>query len=333
MGVSPAPLLLDGGPEGLLVGHVAVAAGPARVAVLRTGGLPLFSGRTGWPEARWPSPPLGMLGDREPRHDAAACATAAGIHHGLNRRGLLVACRPGGPVAVAGLAAAALGHAAGADEAEALLLAAASGLDARDVVWLAGVHGGRCLELGPGGAHSRRLAPVAAADGGLAAVRAALRSPGGSGEQGRCPPGTPPPAASALAARLDAAGEPVLLVCLGPPCCGVFLRQWPGIPPPPPLSWSGGRPPLLGTLAAALARATEADPGRLRQVRLALARVEAQALAEGDEAERMARVMDAAGDDHGAEVRRALGQAHAADLAVAAMEALGARRGPLRASL
>jgi hypothetical protein len=59
----------------------------------------------------------------------------------------------------------------------------------------------------------------------------------------------------------------------------------------------------------------------------ALAAAEAEALAEGEEAERMARMMDAAGDDHGAEVRRALAEAHAAGLAAAALERLLAMRG------
>jgi hypothetical protein len=330
MGGSPAPLLLDGGPDGVLAGHLAVAGTPPHVAVLRTRGLPLFSGPEGAPQAWWRTPAAGMVGDRGPRHDAAGGATAAGIHHGVNRRGLLVACAPGGPVAAAGLAGAALGHADGAGEAEALLVAAAPELSGPDLVWLADADGGCCLELGPGGTRRRPLGPTAGADGGLAAVRAALRDPVGDG---RWSPGTQPARASALVARLGDGAGPVLLVCLGPPVAGVFLRQWPGVPAPPPLSWAGDRPPLLGTLAAALARAAEADPERRHRVEATIARVEAEALAEGDEAERMARVMDAAGDDHGAEVRRALGQAHAAGLAVAAMEALGAEWGLLRASL
>jgi hypothetical protein len=116
---------------------------------------------------------------------------------------------------------------------------------------------------------------------------------------------------SAIAAHLDPDG-PVLLVCLGPLTGGIFVRQWPGLPPPPALTAADHRPPLLGLLAARLVQ-TQGAAG-------SLAGAEEEALAEGEEAERLARIMDAAGDDHGAEVRRVLAQAHAAGIAVAALE-------------
>jgi hypothetical protein len=227
------------------------------------------------------------------------------MHHGVNRCGLLVACAPAGPVARAGLAGAVLARAGGVEEATGLLGAAAAALEGPDRVWLAGPRGGLRLELDAGGARRHPLASPPPVHGeGLDRLRTALRHRATGG------------AVSAIAARLDTAG-PTLLVCLGPPAGGVFVRQWPGIPAPPPLIGGADRPPPLGSLAGALA-AVPAGAG----IAPGLAAVEAEALAEGDEAERMARIMDAAGDDHGAEVRRALAQAHAAGLAAAAMERL-----------
>jgi hypothetical protein len=323
MGVPPSPVLLDGGPGALLAGHVALAARAAQVVVLRTGGLALVGGSAS-PVAWWRS---ASLEDGEPRHDAVACASAAGIHHGVNRCGLLLAADPAGPVVACGLAGAVLGRAAGVEEAATLLAAAAPRLDGPDRVWLVDGRGGRCVELGPQGARLRELpAPEGTADRGLAAVRAALRD---HGESGRCHHGGLR-GVSALAARLARRAEPVVAICLGPPCCGVFVRHWPGIPAAPPLTAAGDLPPLLGSLAEVLAGVTEADPERRPAVAGTLAGIEAEVLAEGDEAERMAVVMDAAGDDHGAEVRRALAQAHAAGLAAAAMEAMcpGTARSP-----
>jgi hypothetical protein len=246
-------VVLRADPVGMLAGHVATGAGPAQVAVLRTGGL-----------------------------------------------GLLVACTAAGPVARAGLAGAALARAAGVEEAVSLISAAASGLDGSDRVWLADPGEAVLLEVGPHGA--RRLTPPPPPDtpADLAAVRELLRRADGSAR-----------AVSAIAAHLDPAG-PTLLVCLGPLAGGVFVRQWPGLPPPPPLTAAADRPPLVGSLAAMLAR----RPGAAG----ALAAAEAEALAEGEEGARLARIMDAAGDDHGAEVRRALAQAHAVAIAVAALE-------------
>jgi hypothetical protein len=295
-------VLLEDGRGAVLAGHVAEAAGPAHVAVLRTGGLALFGGGGGSPAGWWSSP---ALAEGEPRHDAAGCATDAGVHHGVNRCGLLAACTPAGPVARAGLAGAVLARAAGVEEAAELLGSAAAAIDGPDRVWLAAPGGGCRLELDGGRVRRHPLPPPPPAqDEGLDRLRAVLRhrSTGGT--------------VSAIAARLDAAG-PTLLVCLGPPAGGVFIRQWPGIPAPPPLTGGAARPPPLGSMAAALAAAPARDG-----IAAGLAAAEAEALAEGDEAERMARIMDTAGDDHGAEVRRALAQAYAADLAAAAVERL-----------
>jgi hypothetical protein len=156
----------------------------------------------------------------------------------------------------------------------------------------------------------RHPVPLAdAAGAGLDTLRATLRRQASAGT------------VSAVAACLDAGG-PALLVCLGPPTAGVFVRQWPGLPAPPPLTGAADRPPLLGSLAASLAASPLAGGGAGH-----LAAAEAAALAEGEDAERLARIMDAAGDDHGAEVRRALAQSHAAGLAAAAIERLLAAGG------
>ena len=290
-------VILRAAPSGVLAGHVAAGTGPAQVAVLRTGGLALFGGWAASPAAWWTSPALGDAGPA--RHDAAGCATAAGVHQGVNREGLLVACSVAGPAARSGLAGAVLARAGGVEEAVALISAAASGLDGPDRIWLADPGAAVFLAAGPEGVRRHPEPLPAAAD--LGAVRARLRS--------RAPAG----AVSAIAARLDPAG-PTLLVCLGPPATGVFVRQWPGLPPPPALTAADG-PPLLAGLAEALADGPAA--GSVPD----LATVEAEALAEGEDAERLARIMDAAGDDHGAEVRRALAQEHAARLAVDALEA------------
>ena len=292
------PVLLDGGPGALLAGHLAAGAGPAHVAVLRTGALALFRGVTASPSSWWSSPAVDA---GEARQDAAGCATAAGIHHGVNARGLLCACRPGGPAAVAGLAGAVLARAGGAEEAAALVAAAAPALDGPDTVWVVDPGGGHRLEVD--GGEVRRHPLAVAGDGGLDTARDRLRD-----APGACA------AISAIAARLDGSGAS-LLVCLGPPSAGIFVRQWPGLPPPPELTGAADRPPSLGALATALA-ARPAQPGDAE----ALGAAEAEALTEGEEAERLARIMDAAGDDHGAEVRRALAQAHAAGLAGAALE-------------
>lgn len=298
-------VVLGGAPGAVLAGHVAGGEGPAQVVALRTGGLALFGGWAASPPAWWSSPVLAAAGP--PRHDAAGCATSAGVHQGVNRRGLLVACGPAGPIVRAGLAGAVLAYADGVEEAVALISRAAAGLDAADRIWLADSGMVVCLDAGPGGVEVRAEPLPEDAGGDLAGVCARLRAeaPGG--------------AVSAIAARLDPEG-PALLVCLGPPRSGVFVPQWPGLPPPPPLTAADG-PPLLGSLAGALAAAAPD-----------LDAVEAETLTEGEDAERLARIMDAAGDDHGAEVRRALAQSHAAGLAVAGLEArlaaAGAPGGP-----
>ncbi|HEX6492930.1 MAG TPA: hypothetical protein VF112_05430 [Candidatus Dormibacteraeota bacterium] len=300
-------VVLGGAPGAVLAGHVAGGGGPAQVAVLRTGGLALFGGWAGSPAGWWSSPALADAGP--PLQDAAGCATAAGVHHGVNRRGLFVACAAAGPMARAGLAGAVLARAGGVEQALALISAAAPGLDGPGRIWLADPGAAARVDAGPDGVHvdGEPLPESAGAD--LGDVRAGLRTR------------APDAAISAIAARLDPEG-PTLLVCLGPPGSGVFVRQWTGLPPPPPLTAADG-PPLLGSLAAALA-AADAAPD--------LAAVEAVALAEGDDAERLARIMDAAGDDHGAEVRRVLAQSYAAGLAVEALEgrlaASGAGGGP-----
>jgi hypothetical protein len=227
-----------------------------------------------------------------------------GVHHGVNRQGLFVACAAAGPAARAGLAGALLGHAGGVEEAASLLATAAGALDGPDQVWLADAGEALRIEVDGDGARRHPVPTPGAAGAGLDTLRAALRRRAGAGT------------VSAVAACLDPGG-PALLVCLGPPTAAVFVRQWPGLPAPPPLTCAADRPPLLGSLAGALA-ASPLGPDAAGR----LIAAEAAALAEGEDGERMARIMDAAGDDHGAEVRRALAQSHAAGFAAAALERL-----------
>jgi hypothetical protein len=303
--------VLSGAGGVTLAGHAAAGDAPAHVVVLRTGELALFRGTAASPRRWWRSP---LLSDAEPVHDAAACATAAGVHHGVNRHSLLVACAAGGPVARAGLAGALLACAADVDEAARLLEEAVPGLEAPDRVWLAGPDRSLAVDVDGAGMRAAMTPAPSHEAAGLAGMREALRAR------------VPGAAVSAIAASLSPAG-PELLVCLGPPAAGVFIRQWPGIPAPPPLD-AGDAPAPLGVLAASLLAVRDRDGAA------ALAAAEAAALAEGEEAERQARMMDAAGDDHGAEVRRAVAQAHATELAVTAMrrlllESRGSRSHPI----
>ena len=122
------------------------------------------------------------------------------------------------------------------------------------------------------------------------------------------------PVVGALATRLGPA-RPEVLICLGPPQYGVAIRYWPGIDVAPQTA-------ELGDLAARLAEAVHARPPVQVDVDRALVTVRAAVLEEGNEAARLAAIMDRDGDDRGAEVRRGVAQFHALELALDALRDL-----------
>ncbi len=136
----------------------------------------------------------------------------------------------------------------------------------------------------------------------------------------------PPPAdgaapAAGLAALLVPGEPPRLHLALGPPSCAVFIRHWPGMELVPEES-AGPEGAPLARLAAAVAQLSSGDSQLRRAARDRLDAAEAEALREGEAAERMAARMDADTDDRGAAVRRLVAQSHAAELARAALEEL-----------
>jgi hypothetical protein len=136
-----------------------------------------------------------------------------------------------------------------------------------------------------------------------------------------------------LAAVLTADQPPSLHIALGPPSCSVFVRHWPGLEVGPDEAATPEGAPLA-RLAAAVAQTTGTDPELRRTARQRLDRAEAEALREGEAAERMAIRMDAATDDWGAAVRRLVAQSYAVGLAKQALEELavpappGSKPGP-----
>lgn len=135
-----------------------------------------------------------------------------------------------------------------------------------------------------------------------------------------------PTALGLFVATLVAVGEPDRLpwvaVALGPPRTAIGVPCWPGVDIPAELSASAGGLPELAVLADRVDRAI--DEGRLaaEHARSLLAEAEAACLAEGWEASRLSALMEAAGDDRGAEVRRGVGSAHAAAIARTALRRL-----------
>jgi hypothetical protein len=158
------------------------------------------------------------------------------------------------------------------------------------------------------------VAPEPGEAGGVAAAIAALREREPAPEEGRTP-------ASGLVAVLERGRPPGLYLALGPPCCAVFIRHWPGMELVPDASATPEGAPLA-RLAAAVAETTCTDAGLRAAARARLDRAEAEALAEGEAAERMATRMDDDTDDRGAAVRRLVAQSHAAELARRALEEL-----------
>ena len=132
----------------------------------------------------------------------------------------------------------------------------------------------------------------------------------------------PRPTLSTLVAHLAADGIAAAFVCLGPPACGVFVRYWPGIEVGPLVAGSPDGPPEVAALSAALARGVDGgliDPSAVRET---LGEAEAATLAEGEDAERMARVMDAHGDRSGAEARRVVAIGYSVGIAREALRRL-----------
>jgi hypothetical protein len=148
----------------------------------------------------------------------------------------------------------------------------------------------------------------------ITALIASLRTDEPTPHEGAIP-------AAALAAVLSP-DEPVKLhIALGPPSCSVFLRLWPGFEVTPEVSATPEGAPLARE-AAAVAHLTATDPALRRQARQRLDRAEAETLHEGDQAERMAALMDAHTDDRGAAVRRLVAQSYAAEIAQQALTEL-----------
>jgi hypothetical protein len=200
-----------------------------------------------------------------------------------------------------------------------------------------------------GSGDSRPVLAATAARVAVGAGAAALDGRSGGEQPAAEPLELPPPADGSLAATLEEArarleglpgaaearstlvaivvpGEPIATwLGLGPPLSTVLARCWPGIIQGPDASGvDGASAPLAMAAEAAAAAVAE---GRVAADALAAALDKARALAveEGILAERHARLMDAAGDDRGAAVRRLVAQAYAVDAA------LGALRGVLAA--
>jgi len=153
------------------------------------------------------------------------------------------------------------------------------------------------------------------ADGdGLAALILRLRGVEPPPQEGATP-------AAGLAAVLTPDEPPRLHIALGPPCCAVFIRYWPGMEVTPEVSASP-EGSTLARLAAAVAQTTATDPDLRSAARDRLDAAEADALREGEAAERMAALMDEHTDDRGAAVRRLVAQSYAAERALAALEEL-----------
>jgi hypothetical protein len=159
-------------------------------------------------------------------------------------------------------------------------------------------------------------------EGSVATAIAALREREPAPDEG-CTP------AAGLVAVL-APGHPAALhLALGPPSCAVFVRHWPGMELTADESASPEGAPLA-RLGAAVAATTGSDSELRVAARARLDRVEAEALAEGEAAERMAALMDAGTDDRGAAVRRLVAQSHAVELAMAALQELAVPASPRR---
>jgi hypothetical protein len=293
-----APIVLLRSAGRLLVGHVAVGNGVAG----------LIQRRADDPARSFTAT---VLGGGEPVH-------------GANGGGVVCAVleAPGHP-----LVSMLLGGADSAEEAAAMLRALPGELSRAVTLLLADPDTALVATAGPEGVevHAAAVATVEPADA-VSALLAATRAAEPAPEPGATP-------AAALAVVLDPSAPPALEIALGPPSCAVFVRYWPGMELTPEVSASPEGAPLA-RLAAAVAQTTSTDPELRQRARERLDRAEAEALREGEAAQRMAVLMDEHTDDRGAAVRRLVAQAHAAELAHEALRELavpappGARRGP-----
>jgi hypothetical protein len=281
----PSPIVRRRGAEGLLLGHIAMGSGVAG-AVQQRG----TEGALSWTAT--------VLGSGEPVH-------------GANDAGVVCAALDrGGHVLVRWL----LERADSVAAAAALLAGGVPNQDPLPRVILLVADAGGVMVADLTGEGEPEIEPLAPEPGEpeLSNAIPTLRGREPAPEEGRVP-------AAGLVAVLERGRPPELYLALGPPCCGVFIRHWPGIElVPDETATPEGAP--LARLAAAVADATTAQPDLRAAARARLDRAEAEALAEGEAAERMAARMDADTDDRGAAVRRLVAQAHAAELARAALE-------------
>jgi hypothetical protein len=114
-------------------------------------------------------------------------------------------------------------------------------------------------------------------------------------------------------------GPPAVWLGLGPPSCSVAVRCWPGIVHGPDAAGEDPAPAPLALATDAFCAGVAAGRIPPARVEAALAAAQGTAVAEGLLAERQARLMDAAGDDRGAAVRRLVAQAFAVDVALEAL--------------
>ena len=302
--------MLQRGYGGVVVGHVAVGNGVAGLVQRR-------------------------FEDASRSYTAAVVGGGAPVHGG-NAAGLVCIAIDGGGQ---GLVPVALGGAACAREvAAALDRYRMAGPDVRvHPGILLAVDGGEAVvvEMRDDGTVGARSAEVGEAeDGGddmdptarLRSLITRLRQVEPKPHEGAAP-------VAGLAALLSTGEPPRLCFALGPPSCAVFVRHWPGLEVGPDEAATPEGAPLA-RLAAAVAQLTGTDPDLRRGARERLDGAEAEALREGEAAERMAARMDADTDDRGAAVRRLVAQTYSAGLAMQALEELavpappGSKPGP-----
>jgi hypothetical protein len=293
---APAVLLREG--RRLLVGHIAVGNGVAG----------LIQRRVDDPARSFTAT---VLGGGEPVHGANAGGLVCAV--------LDAAGHPLVPML--------LGGADAAEDGVAMLRTLRGELSRAVTLLLADAHAALLATVGAEGVEVGAAAVEEVAEGeGVSLLLARLREVEPPPEPGATP-------AAALAAVLDPGEPPALHVALGPPSCSVFVRYWPGTELIPEVS-AGPEGAPLARLAAAVAQTTSTDAELRRRARDRLDRAEAEALHEGEAAERMAALMDDHTDDRGAAVRRLVAQSHAAELAAAALNELavpappGSRTGP-----
>jgi hypothetical protein len=254
---------------------------------------------------------------------------AGRLAHGVSHAGLVVAldADPDAP-GLNGVVQRVLDSASDAAGARELLLGEwgrASIEPPRPVVSVLSGDEGWRVELGRGGPPARQLTPGAPATGSAFSYTL-WRGPRTPGEVEarlrRSRPGGTLYDRSLLIAGHAPGGPLTVLLGLGSAISAIPLRVWPGHIVGPPAGAVEAATSRLGGLAEAVD--TLVTRGTLTEaaVREALGAAGAAALAEGDDAERQAQLMDSHGDDAGAAVRRLVAQTYAGGLAEAALRAL-----------